>query len=89
MDFNIVTNIMQEDEEGNPVEVTHTVAYTGVLENGLFLVSTDLEDADGSVQNTTILSQPYKPLPTGKTEEWSNLEQAIEWFKDLSGHIGV
>jgi len=88
MDFNIVTNIMQEDEEGNPVEGTNTVAHTGVIENGVFLVTSEYEDMDGSVQTATVLSQPYRPIPTGETEQWTSLEEAIEWFKDLSGHIG-
>ena len=86
MDFNIVTNIMQEDEEGNPVEGTHTVAYSGTLENGVFIVTTEHTDQDGETVTATVLNQPFNPV--GERTLWTNLEEAIGWFQELSGHIG-
>ena len=86
MDFNIVTNIMQEDEEGNPVEATHTVAYSGFLKSGVFIVTTENSDDNGDTITATVLNQPFNP--EGERTEWNDLEEAIAWFQELSGHIG-
>jgi NADH dehydrogenase/NADH:ubiquinone oxidoreductase subunit G len=86
MDFNIVTKIIQEDEEGNPVEGTHTVAYSGTLENGVFIVTTEYTEQEGETVTVNILTQPFNPV--GERTSWTNLEEAIGWFQELSGHIG-
>jgi len=86
MDFNIVTNIMQEDEEGNVVEGTHTVAHSGTLEDGVFIVTSEYTDQDGETFTATVLNQPFNPV--GERTAWTSLEEAIGWFQELSGHIG-
>jgi hypothetical protein len=86
MDFNIVTNIMQEDEDGNPVEATHTVAHSGSLEDGVFLVTTEYTNEEGETVTANVLNQPFNPV--GERTSWTSLEEAIGWFQELSGHIG-
>lgn len=90
MNFNVITTKTREDEDGNPVEVTKTTEFSATLTDGLFLVTTEHSnpDAEEEVEIINVLSQPFKPLEDGTREDWNSLEQAIEWFQDLSGHIG-
>jgi hypothetical protein len=88
MDINIVKSVTEMTEEGDSVEVLETTTYSVELNNGVFNVYITEQNEELEDVTVHLLTQPFKPLSDGKTEEWDNLTDAISWFKEISGDLG-
>lgn len=60
-----------------------TTEYRAELENGVFDVYETIENIEYKVIN-----QPWNFTEDGQRIDWNSIEQGIEWFKQLNGHVG-
>jgi hypothetical protein len=73
-----VTQIVDDQ----PTESILTTEYRAELENGVFDVYETIENIEYKVIN-----QPWNFTEDGQRIDWNSIEQGIEWFKQLNGHV--
>jgi len=80
MIFEINKKTTQITADG-PTEITVTTVYRAVLENGVFELYETIDDTQYK-----IINQPFNFTENGQRIEWNNIEEGIEWFKQLNGY---
>lgn len=83
MNFDLITEGVEHDENDNAVEILVTTPCRAELTDGVLTVYFIFEDGT----ETKRVVQPHK-FVAGVATPWDSLEEGVAWFKEAHDHKG-